>query len=92
MGGADVFFVQGNALGRCSLESTHRGLISLHLPTTGRRVYRRRLTNASRTPHDAGTLGAPWYSLRAERATVVYVHRFDAGSRLRRARAARSRR
>src|SRR5262249_26239628 len=88
VGVADVFFVQGNALGRCYLESTPPG----DLPGDGRRVHRRRLTNAARTQHDSGTLGATWHSPRAERATVWYVRRIDEGSRPRRARAVRWRR
>ncbi len=85
MGVADVFFVHAMH----SAGATWNPHTPDDLPTAGRRVHRRLLTNASRTPHDAGTLGATWHSLRAERSTVVYVRRFDEGSRPRRARAVR---
>jgi hypothetical protein len=55
------------------------------LPATSRRVHMRRATNASRL----GQAGRTGRSSCEEHSTVVYVRRFDEGSRQRRARAAR---
>ena len=92
MGVADVFFVHAMHSAGATW-NPHPPVISPRpvAASTGdaSRTPHECLTNASRTPHDSGTLGATWHSLRAERSTVVYVGRFDEGSRPRRARAVR---
>ena len=47
---ADVFFVHAMYSAGATW-NLHPPVISLHLPATGRRVHRRRLTNASRLGH-----------------------------------------
>jgi hypothetical protein len=56
VGVADVFFVHAMH----SAGATWNPHTPGDLPTTGRRVHRRRLTNASRTPHERLTTRARW--------------------------------